>query len=161
MLPRVALPPSRAVLVAIALAFVAPGLVGHDPWRAFDVLAIEIAHQMHLTGDWLVPRVGGEPWLEDPPLYHWLALAFAKLLGGALGFHNAVRLASGVAVLASVWFLFRAGKALEVKDQDRDTTSASAALLLLGSVGLIVHAHEAVPDLATLAAAWAARLFVF
>ena len=39
--PRLVLPPSRAVLVLIALAFVAPGLVGHDPWRAFDVIAID------------------------------------------------------------------------------------------------------------------------
>ena len=78
MLPRLALPPSHAVLIVLALAFVAPGLVGHDPWRAFDVLTIEVVQQMHLSGDWVVPRIAGEPWLEDPPFYHWLALAFGK-----------------------------------------------------------------------------------
>jgi len=57
---------------------VAPGLVGHDPWRAFDVITIEIAQQMHLSGDWIVPRLAGEPWLDDPPFFHWLALAFGK-----------------------------------------------------------------------------------
>src|SRR5690349_6091094 len=143
--PRVPLPPSRAVLVLIALAFVAPGLVGHDPWRAFDVIAIEVVHQMHLTGDWLVPRLAGDPWLEDPPLYHWVALVFAKALGGLFGFHNAVRLASGFMVLLSVAFLFLAGRKFDVKDQP-PAISASAPLLLIGSVGLMVHAHEAVPD---------------
>ncbi|MEW6689420.1 MAG: glycosyltransferase family 39 protein, partial [Pseudomonadota bacterium] len=159
MLPRLALPPSRTALALIALAFVVPGLVGHDPWRAFDVLAIEVAHQMHLSGDWLVPRVAGEPWLEDPPFFHWFALGFAKLLGGVLGFHNAARLASGLAVLAGIVFLFLAGKAV-AGEEDR-TTAASAALLLVGSVGLIVHAHEAVPDLATLASTCAALMFLF
>ena len=158
MLPRPALVPTHAVLIVLALAFVAPGLVGHDPWRAFDVIAIEIVHQMHLSGDWIVPRLAGEPWLEDPPFYHWLALAFAKVFGSLLGFHNAVRLASGLAVLAALWFLYLAGRHSAARDPK--TTGASAALLLMGSIGLIVHAHEAVPDLATLAASCAGLAFL-
>ena len=159
MLPRIALPPSNLVLILIVLAFAAPGLVGHDPWRAFDVIAIEAVSQMHLTGDWLIPRIAGDPWLEDPPFYYWLALVFAKPLGGLLGFHNAVRLASGFAVLAAAWFLFLAGKRFQL---EKDTTvPASAVLLLIGSVGLMVHAHEAVPDLATLAGVCGALYFLF
>ena len=169
MLPRLALPPSHAVLILIALAFDAPGLVGHDPWRAFDVIAIEIVHQMHLSGDWLVPRIAGEPWLEDPPFYHWLALVFGKAFGWLLGFHNAVRLASGVAMMAALWFLYLAARhATSAKGEARETsardqargTGAGATLLLMGSVGLIVHAHEAVPDLASLAASCAALCFL-
>src|SRR5512140_3991841 len=116
MLPRLALPPSHAVLLLVALAFVAPGLVGHDPWRAFDVIAIEIVHQMHLTGDWLVPRLAGEAWVEDPPFFHWTGLAFGKLFGAWIGFHNAVRIASGFAVLASLWFLYLAARHSEPKE---------------------------------------------
>jgi 4-amino-4-deoxy-L-arabinose transferase-like glycosyltransferase len=143
MIPRLALPPAPAVLALIALAFIAPGLAGHDPWKSFDAIGIEIAHQMHLSGDWIVPRVAGEPWLEDAPLYHWLALAFGKLLGWAVPFHNAARLASGLCMLLAVYFLHR-------------VAGAAAPLLLLGSIGLIVHAHEAIPDLAGLAAICAA-----
>jgi 4-amino-4-deoxy-L-arabinose transferase-like glycosyltransferase len=174
MLPRLALPPSQAVLILIALAFVAPGLVGHDPWRAFDVIAIEITHQMHLSGDWIVPRVAGEPWLEDPPFYHWLALAFGKAFGWLLGFHNAVRIASGVAMFAALWFLYLAGRHSAVAASAHDAADdgdailaerrgagAAAMLLLLGSTGLIVHAHEAVPDIATVAAECAALCLLF
>ncbi len=163
MLPRLALPPSHAVLILIALAFVAPGLVGHDPWRAFDVIAIEIVQQMHLSGDWVVPRLAGEAWLDDPPFYHWLALAFAKAFGGLLGFHNAVRLASGAAMLAALWFLYLAARHSAPAGSEvaaRRGAGAAAALLLVGSIGLIVHAHEAVPDLAALAAMCAALAFL-
>jgi 4-amino-4-deoxy-L-arabinose transferase-like glycosyltransferase len=172
MLPRLVLPPSHAVLALIALAFVAPGLVGHDPWRAFDVIAIEVAHQMHLSGDWIVPRVAGEPWLEDPPFYHWLALAFGKVFGGPLGFHNAARIASGAAMLIALWTLYLAARhsagpvdpesaAGDPTTTERRGAGAAAMLLLLGSTGLIVHAHEAVPDIATLAAACGALCLAF
>jgi 4-amino-4-deoxy-L-arabinose transferase-like glycosyltransferase len=143
MIPRLALPPAPAVLALIALAFIAPGLAGHDLWKSFDAIGIEIAHQMHLSGDWVVPRVAGEPWLEDAPLYHWIALAFGKLLGWAIPFHSAARLASGLCMLLAVYFLHR-------------VAGAAAPLLLIGSIGLLVHAHEAIPDLAGLAAICAA-----
>jgi 4-amino-4-deoxy-L-arabinose transferase-like glycosyltransferase len=143
MIPRLALPPAPAVLALIALAFIAPGLAGHDPWKSFDAIGIEIAHQMHLSGDWVVPRIAGQPWLEDAPLYHWLALAFGKLLGWAIPFHSAARLASGLCVLLALFFLYR-------------VAGAAGPLLLIGSIGLLVHAHEAIPDLAGLAAICAA-----
>ncbi len=174
MIPRLALPPSHAVLVLLALAFVLPGPAGHDPWKTYDVVAIEIAHQMRATGDWLLPRVAGEPWPEDPPFYHWLALAFGGALGWAMPFHNAARLASGLCMLAAFWFVYLAARhaahGAEAPAQDALGASkarysaravgASATLLLAGSTGLIVHAHEAAPDLATLAATCAALLFL-
>ncbi len=151
MIRRLALPPSFAVLALIALAFVVPGLAGHDPWKTFDVITIEITHQMQLDGDWLVPHVAGEPWLVDPPLYPWVALGFAKALGWAFEFHEAVRLASGVFVLGALCLLYLAARQWDA-GEERRAAAASAVLLLIGSVGLIVHAHEAVSDLASLTA---------
>ncbi|MFZ1907847.1 MAG: hypothetical protein WAU52_02075, partial [Burkholderiales bacterium] len=110
MIRRLALPPSFAVLALIALAFVLPGLAGHDPWKSFDVITIEITHQMQLDGDWLVPHLAGEPWPVDPPLYAWVALGFAKALGWAFEFHEAVRLASGVFVLGALGLLYLAAR---------------------------------------------------
>jgi 4-amino-4-deoxy-L-arabinose transferase-like glycosyltransferase len=143
MVPRLALPPSPAVLLLLALAFALPGLAGHDPWKSFDAIALEIAHQMHLSGDWGGPRVAGEPTLADPPLYHWLALAFGKILGALVPFHNGARLASGLCVLTALWLLYR-------------VAGAAAPLLLIGAMGFMVHAHEALPELAALAASCAA-----
>jgi 4-amino-4-deoxy-L-arabinose transferase-like glycosyltransferase len=149
--PPLALPPSAAVLAAIALAFVLPGLAGHDPWKTHDAIGIGIAHGMVSSGDAVVPRVAGMPWLYDPPLYHWLAVAFGRLLQFVLEFHAGARLASGALVLGAFSLIYVAARDWQADERKREA-AAAAFLLLLGSVGLMVHAHEALPELAALTA---------
>jgi 4-amino-4-deoxy-L-arabinose transferase-like glycosyltransferase len=152
MLPRFALirlgePLSPAALALIALAFVLPGLAGHDLWKSHDAIGLGIVHEMARSGEFIVPRVSGLLWLNDPPLYHWAAAAFGSALQSLTEFHAAARLASGAFVLLAFWLIYRAARAW-----GDSATGIAAMLLLLGSVGLMVHAHEAVPELATLAA---------
>ncbi len=150
-LPRLELPPSAAALAAIALAFVLPGLFGHDPWKTHDAIGIAIAHGMATSGDGIVPRVAGMPWLYDPPLFHWLALASGRLLQSVLEFHAGARLASGALVLGAFYLIDRAARDWQADAHKREA-AAAALLILLGSLGLMVHAHEALPELAALAA---------
>jgi 4-amino-4-deoxy-L-arabinose transferase-like glycosyltransferase len=151
MLPRITLPPSAAVLAAICAVFIVPGLAGHDLWKSQDAIALGIVHDMAVSGDLVVPHIAGEPWLYDQPLYHWVALAFGTALKSFIPFHSAARLASGAFVAAALALAYRAARAWS--DQDtRRTTACAALLILLGSVGLLVHAHEALPELASLAA---------
>ena len=152
MLPRLTLPPTPTTLALIALAFALPGLAGHDLWKTHDAIGLGIVHDMATSGMPLVPRVAGTPWLFDPPLYHWLALGFGSVFQSVMEFHSAARLASGVLMLAALWLTCVAARHWANPDEDRRTHGAAATLLLLGSVGLIVHAHEALPELASLAA---------
>jgi 4-amino-4-deoxy-L-arabinose transferase-like glycosyltransferase len=152
MLPRLKLPPSPVALVLIAAAFILPGLTGHDPWKTHDAVGLGIVHSMGTTGELLVPRIAGALWMFDPPLYHWIATAFGAALRSLLEFHAAARLASGVFVAAAFYFAWRAARDWEPDDEKRPSTAAAAMLLVLGAVGLMVHAHEAVPELAGLAA---------
>ena len=92
----IVLPPSFGLLALLALAFVLPGLFAHDPWKSFDAIGVEVVHQMQVSGDWLVPRIGAEPWLDDPPFFHWASLLLAKLASFALPFHDAVRVAERI-----------------------------------------------------------------
>jgi 4-amino-4-deoxy-L-arabinose transferase-like glycosyltransferase len=151
-IPRLQLPPSPAFIAVLAIAFVVPGLAGHDPWKSHDALGIGVIWQMALSGDPIVPRIGGLAWLADPPLYHWFAAALGWLLRRFMEFHAAARLASGVFMLAAVWLLHVAARDWSLGEERSVTTGAGAPLLLLGSVGLIVHAHEALPELPALAA---------
>lgn len=144
-------PPSPAVLVAIALAFLIPGVTGHDPWKTLDLVSIDVAWRMHLTGDWLVPRMAGDIWFEDAPVYHWLAMLFGKAFGRLIPFHDAARLASMLCILVAGGALYHAARSWSQPDQ-RAPASAATVLLLAGSVGLFVHAHEAIADLSMLAA---------
>jgi len=151
-IPRLPLPPSPAVIAVLAIAFVLPGLTGHDPWKSHDALGIGVIWQMALSGDPIVPRIGALAWLADPPLYHWFGVAFGWLLQRFVEFHAAARLASGVFMLAALWLLHVAGRDWSLGEERAAATGAGAPLLLMGCIGLIVHAHEAVPELPALAA---------
>jgi 4-amino-4-deoxy-L-arabinose transferase-like glycosyltransferase len=151
MLPRLTLPPPPAWLAGLALAFVLPGLAGHDPWKTHDAVGLGIVHDMALSGDVLVPHVASWIWLNDAPLYYWVALVFGRLFQFFTEFHSAARLASGAFVLAACWLLYVAARDW-TPEEERRASGAAALLLFIGSVGLMVHAHEAIPELAMLTA---------
>src|SRR5436190_3428410 len=151
MLPRLTFPPSPAALVALAALFILPGLAGHDLWKTQDAIGLGIVHGMAVSHDLVIPRIAGETWLYDQPLYHWFALTFGKLFSWLFEFHNAARLASGAFVGAAFALIYAAAR--EWASEDTRSVSAPGALLvLLGCMGLLVHAHEALPELASLAA---------
>jgi 4-amino-4-deoxy-L-arabinose transferase-like glycosyltransferase len=147
---------SPALLALLAAAFILPGLAGHDLWKSRDAIGLGVVHDMAARGNLLVPHIGGLPWLEDGPLYHWFALAFGMLGRFAMEFHAAARLASGAFVAAALALMYHAGREWagdpEANGEKRATSAAAATLILLGSVGLMVHAHEAIAELAALAA---------
>ena len=156
MLPRLRLPPTPAALALIAAAFILPDLAEHDPWKTHDAVGLGVVHGMASTGELLVPRVAGALWMFDPPLYYWVAVALGGAFQILLQFHAAARLASGVFVALAFFFVWRAARDWEPEAERRASTAAAAMLLVLGSVGLMVHAHEALPELAGLAALAAA-----
>lgn len=41
----------------------------------------EIPREMLLRGDWIVPHLQGEPYLDKPPLFYWLVMGSYQLLG--------------------------------------------------------------------------------
>jgi 4-amino-4-deoxy-L-arabinose transferase-like glycosyltransferase len=126
------------VLLLCAIWLLA-GVVGHDPWKVDDVLHLGVAYGM-AGGDWLVPRIAGDPWLVSPPLYHWVAALCGKLLGWLLPWHDAARLASVLFGAAFLAILSRmAGQLLGA------SAALAAPLLAIGTLGLLVPLHEAQP----------------
>jgi len=41
----------------------------------------ELSRQMMQSHDFIIPRSGGRPWLERPPLPHWTTIAISTILG--------------------------------------------------------------------------------
>ncbi|MFH1602407.1 MAG: glycosyltransferase family 39 protein, partial [Pseudomonadota bacterium] len=136
-----------------------PGLIGHDPWKSDDAIGIGIVHQFASHGDWLLPRLAGEHYPDDGPLFYWVAAAFAKLLQWLIAPHDAARLAGGACIALSLAFLRLAGRAVydnhirrdEGNDRDRRARGNSVMLLFIGCTGLLLHAHETISETALLA----------
>ena len=55
-----------------------------------------VAVEMQRASEWVTPTLQGEPWLEKPPLYYWLAGAAFRVLGET---EAAARLPSVLALL--------------------------------------------------------------
>ena len=66
-------------------------LVGPDEPRY-----VRVAVEMHRRGDWIVPTLQGQPWLEKPALYYWMAGAAFSLFGET---ETAARLPSVLAAI--------------------------------------------------------------
>jgi len=144
---RLPLPLPPLALVLLALAFALPGLLSHDPWKTDDAIGTGIVHQMLRHGQWLVPSLAGEPFVEDGPLYYWVGAGFAWLASPVLELHAAARLASAAFVLLAFAFLRLAARELYGRAE-----SEGATLALLGSLGLLIHAHENIGEIGMLAA---------
>ena len=134
-------------VVLLAALYLLVGQVGHDPWRGDDSVYFAPVYSMLKGEGWLLPRIAGEPYLVYPPLFYWLGSVMSVLLGWVLDLDDAVRLTTSLCVGSALYFFSDAARRLY-----GEAARAPAALLMLGSVGLVVHAHETQPQVALLAA---------
>ena len=110
------------------------GLVGPDEPRYAS-----IARDMAAGGDWVTPRLHGEPWLEKPILYYWVAALGYRVLGdGELAARLPSVLGALTTMLALGWIAWRFYG---------PTTAALSALVFPSSVAVLVFARAATPDM--------------
>jgi 4-amino-4-deoxy-L-arabinose transferase-like glycosyltransferase len=114
------------------------GLIGADEPRY-----AQVAREMLARHDWITPVLGGEPWLEKPPLYYWQAMVAYQLFGVS---DWAARLPSALdatfLVLAVYFFVRHFRRGLEV----------DGALVCASCTGIIGYARAASMDMALAAA---------
>ena len=139
-------PVKTALFLLVCVAWLLPGLVGHDPWKVDEALVFGAVQEMLRAGDWLAFRVAGEPYAETAPLFLWTAAAFARALGGLIPLHDAARLAAGLYMALAMGFV--GATCLELIGE---RSVRIGVLLLIGCLGLLIRAHEMNPDLAGLA----------
>ena len=71
---------------------------GEEPRRAM------VAYEMLENGDWLIPKMQGEPWLSRPPLHNWV-IALVALATGDVD-PIAIRLPSVLATLLTTLLVY-------------------------------------------------------
>jgi len=109
------------------------GLIGADEPRY-----AQIAREMLVRHDWVTPVLGGQPWLEKPPLYYWQTMVAYSVFGVS---DWAARLPSALdaALMVLAIWLF-CGRYLPSLESDGALMTASAA-------GMIGFARAASPDM--------------
>lgn len=135
-----------AGITALVGLYLLVGLIGHDPWRGDDAVHFGPVLSMLKGEGWLFPMLAGEPLVDYPPLYYWTGTLLAWASSGFLALHEGARLASAVFVALGVYFAARTAEALYGRP-----ARTPAALLMMGGLGLVLHAHEIQPLLALMA----------
>ncbi len=130
----------------LVLVFTFAGLTGHDPWKADEAYVFGVVQHMQASADWVVPELAGEPFMEKPPLFYWVASAFASSLSRWLPLHDGARLASGFFMLLACWAVAAAAKIWW-----GGSAARYAALALIACLGPLVQSHMMMPDLPLLA----------
>ena len=110
------------------------GFIGADEPRY-----AQVAREMLERRDFVTPVLGGQPWLEKPPLYYWQAMAAYRIVGVS---DWAARLPSAfddtLLVLAVYFFLRRFRRGAEV----------DGALMVASCAGITGYARAASMDMA-------------
>ena len=138
-------PLKTTLFVVLCLAWIVPGLVGHDPWKIDEAIVFGMVADIVRSGDWLTFHIAGEASFGRAPLFVWTAALFGKALGGLMPLHDAARLAAGFYMALTAALLSGACQALMGERAVR-----MGVLLFLGSLGLLFRAHELNTDLAGL-----------
>jgi 4-amino-4-deoxy-L-arabinose transferase-like glycosyltransferase len=124
------------------------GLLGPDEPRY-----AAIGRAMAATGDWITPRLWGQPWFEKPALLYWMTAAGFKL---GLGPDLAPRLLVALLSIAFLIYLF-----VVLRQEFGDRTAWYSTTILATSAGWLAYSHIAITDLPMSAALAAAMLTLF
>ena len=129
-----------AVLTAFCLVVLFVGLGSRALWDNDEGMHAAMSRDMLRTGDWVVPRFAGEPFLDKPPLFTWMVAGSFALLGPnefAARFPTALL---GLALALSTYLLGRRTVG--------ETGAFLGGVFLAGSVMFLVLSHAVVHDMA-------------
>ncbi len=103
---------ARVRLVPLLILVALPGVLLY-PTRSFQLLEpdegryAQIAREMLLRGEWIVPTLQGEPYLDKPPLLYWLTRISYSLFGVS---ETTARLFPALAVHGTILIVYLIGR---------------------------------------------------
>lgn len=139
--------PNYALILTFLIAvWMLPGLLLRTPWKADEAYTFGLVLHMVETGDYVVPTLGGEPFMQKPPLFFITAAAFAKVLSPFIDFASAARMANVVFLGITLIFLARAARSLYGEEH-----AWLAPLIFMGCIGQFHNSHLMITDVALVA----------
>ena len=140
-----AVPPHIAVTCLLCLAWILPGLIGHDPWKPDEAYSFGLVYHILQGGDWVVPALADEPFMEKPPLYYLSGALFARIFSPVLPLYEGAMLTSRFYMALTFLFIGLSGRELYGKE-----SGLIAPIILLGCIGLLIRAHQLITDVSLL-----------
>lgn len=143
--------PFFVIILCVLISFA--GICTHGLWTPDEPREAAIMLEMSRTGEFLVPRLAGEPFVEKPPLYYIVGALAIKTFSGLIRTTWALRLTSAVWGLMTIGCVFMLVRRLFGKNQ-----GVLAALILATMPGFVNITHWLLVDNAllffTAAAMW-------
>jgi len=127
------------IMLIVALALQGVGLFDHSLWTPDEPRVAEIAREMSVSGDYLIPHLSGRPFLEQPPLYYATAALGFKLRG--TGNEGNGRMASALYGLLTLLVVFYG-----VRRVYTEATAGLSVAVLASSVLFFEATHKMLVD---------------
>ncbi len=132
----------QAGLALLCGAWVALGLVGHDPWKTEDAITFATAWEMVQRGDYLIPHIAQFPAFDRAPLMALCAAAMMNLFSPPLAPYDAARLSVGLLLMLVLGLTAWTGRELNGRAH-----RWVPVLVLIGSLGLFDRGHQMAPEI--------------
>ena len=137
---------SLLFIIVLCTLWIFPGLIGRDPWKPDEAYSFGLVYHILHTGDWVVPTLASEPFMEKPPIFFLTAAFFAHVLQGWLPLHDGARMAT--AFYMALTFLV---VGLSARELYGDGKGWLGVLVLMSCIGLVERAHAMITDISQLA----------
>ncbi|MFL9868317.1 glycosyl transferase [Paraburkholderia fungorum] len=141
------------VALVILCAWLLPGTLGHEPWKQDETYTFGIIQHMLDTGDLVVPTNAGQPFVEKPPIYDWVAAGLAWMFGRYLPLHDAARLASALFAGLTLYYTARVARRAVTASSWFDIRVIGTLALFASTLVVIKHVHDMMTDVALMAGA--------
>ena len=120
-----------------------PGVIGRDPWKADEAYTYGLVLNIIETGDCVVPMLGGEPFMQKPPLMFIMAAGLGRALGPVIGLESAIRLPTVLFLGLTLLCLGLASRELNGEGK-----GWLAPVLFAGCIGHFHELHMLITDVA-------------
>lgn len=97
----------------------------------------DISRWMYESGDWLIPRLNGIPFMHKPPLLHWLTASLMEIFGSHVWVARLVPAFAGIIMLVSLFVFTK--KHVNERIAQISTAILATGLLFYGCAEYINH----------------------
>lgn len=143
--------PARWVFLCVGFVFLCIGTLGHEPWwKHGETYTFGMVYTFYQTHTWLIPMNAGDPFMEKPPLFYWLAVILGRMFSGVMPLYDAVSIASVLCTMVTIYFSYLSGYTLFANHPQQERMARINTALMMGTYVVLHTTHAFVTDVGLL-----------